>query len=118
MSDVAVLEAAARKCPDCGMESTGTYCPNCGEMMEPRTLRIRHYFRDVIAEFLAFDSKFLHTIPALLLKPGFLAKEFVAGRRKRYLSPMRLHIIIGILLFLSFGYFAKERSTLQLKDEK
>ncbi len=82
--------------------------------MEPRVLRIRHYVRDVLQELLSFDSKFLHSIPALLFRPGFLATEFVAGRRKRYLSPLRLHIIVAILLFLSISHVMRARMEVQL----
>ena len=116
------VEAVTRTCPDCGTPGSGNYCANCGEEMEPRVLRIRHYIRDVFQELLSFDSKFLHSIPALLFKPGFLAKEFVAGRRKRYLSPLKLHIIIAILMFLSIGYILRTQFDIQLtklnKDHK
>src|SRR5665213_2654639 len=111
--DAAVL-IAKRACPNCGAESSGVYCPQCGEIMEPRVLRIRHYLRDIAQEVLSLDTKLLNSIPALLFHPGFLAQEFVAGRRKRYLSPLRLHIIIAILLFLSIGYIMRTRMDTQL----
>ncbi|HET6400567.1 MAG TPA: DUF3667 domain-containing protein [Candidatus Kapabacteria bacterium] len=113
--DAAVL-IVTRACPNCGAESSGTYCPQCGEMMEPRVLRIRHYLRDIAQEVLSLDTKLLNTIPALLFHPGFLAQEFVAGRRKRYLSPLRLHIIIGILFFLAFGYTLHTRMEWQYQN--
>jgi hypothetical protein len=103
-----------RTCPDCGWSGAGNYCANCGEEMEPRVLRIRHYIRDVFQELLSLDSKFLHSIPALLFRPGFLATEFTAGRRKRYLSPLRLHIIIAILMFLSLSYTMRTRMEYQM----
>jgi hypothetical protein len=103
-----------RTCPDCGWSGIGNYCANCGEEMEPRVLRIRHYIRDVLQELLSLDSKFLHSIPALLFRPGFLATEFTAGRRKRYLSPLRLHIIIAILMFLSISYITRTKFETQL----
>ncbi len=106
-------QPALRTCPDCGAQGTGNYCANCGEEMEPRVLRIRHYIRDVFQELLSLDSKFLQSIPALLFRPGFLATEFVGGRRKRYLSPLRLHIIIAILLFLSLSYMMRTRMEYQ-----
>jgi hypothetical protein len=107
-------QSSFRTCPDCGWSGAGNYCANCGEEMEPRVLRIRHYIRDVFQELLSLDSKFLQSIPALLFRPGFLAAEFAAGRRRRYLSPLRLHIIIGILLFLSINYTMRTRIETQL----
>ncbi len=109
-------QSSFRTCPDCGWSGAGNYCANCGEEMEPRVMRIRHYIRDVFQELLSLDSKFLHSIPALLFRPGFLAAEFTAGRRKRYLSPLRLHIIIAILMFLSLSYMMRTRMETQLND--
>jgi len=109
-------QPAIHICPDCGCAGTGNYCANCGEEMEPRVLRIRHYVRDVFQELVSLDSKFLHSIPALLIRPGFLVTEFVAGRRKRYLSPLRLHIIVAILLFLAIGYTLRTRMNNQLNS--
>ena len=117
MSDAIVLERPKRPCPDCGVESSGEFCPECGEAMESRLPHVGHYIAGILAELLAFDTKFMHTIPALLFRPGVLAREFVGGRRRRYLSPLRLHIIICIALFLSMGYFANKRAKLQLQDE-
>jgi hypothetical protein len=117
MSEIAVLERPKRVCPNCGVESPGEYCTECGEAMEPRLPHVGHYIQGILGELIAFDTKFMHTIPALLFRPGFLAQEFVAGRRKRYLSPLRLHILIGIALFLSMGYFASKRAKVQLQDE-
>jgi hypothetical protein len=123
MSDVAVLERPVaerptRPCPDCGVESAGEFCPECGEAMEFRLPHVGHYLQGILGELLAFDTKFMHTIPALLFRPGLLAQEFVAGRRKRYLSPLRLHILIGIALFLAMGFFANKRAKMQVQDEK
>ncbi len=122
MSDVAVESnrvrdlVIARPCPNCGAESSEAYCPKCGEMMEPRVLRIRHYLQDIAQEILSLDTKFFNSIPALLFHPGFLAKEFVAGRRKRYLSPLRLHIVIGFLFFIALGYTLRSRLSGELHD--
>ncbi|MBV8405773.1 MAG: DUF3667 domain-containing protein, partial [Gammaproteobacteria bacterium] len=40
------------------------------------------------------------TLGALLLRPGYLTREFLAGRRARYLPPVRLYLVISLLFFL------------------
>jgi|GEM_PF-518350 len=107
-SSVQVSEASAHEisavCPDCGSPANGDYCHNCGEKIEPHLLSVRHYFREIFHEFLAFDSKFFRTLPALMFKPGFLSKEYVEGRRKKYLIPSRLYITIAVVSFFFLGY--------------
>jgi hypothetical protein len=40
---------------------------------------------------------------ALIFKPGFLTREFLAGRRVRYLPPLRLYLVLSVLFFLIIG---------------
>jgi hypothetical protein len=37
---------------------------------------------------------------ALFFKPGFLTREFLAGRRMSYLPPLRLYLVLSVLFFL------------------
>ena len=48
----------------------------------------------------SFDSRTARTLFALFFRPGFLAAEYVAGRRARYIQPLRLYLIASILFFL------------------
>ena len=51
------------------------------------------------------DSRVWRTLIALLLRPGRLTNEFVAGRRTLYLPPFRLYLVLSLIFFLlpSFG---------------
>ena len=46
------------------------------------------------------DSRLWRTLAALLLRPGYLTREFLAGRRARYLPPVRLYLVISLVFFL------------------
>ncbi len=46
------------------------------------------------------DSRLWRTISPLLFRPGFLTREFLRGRRARYLPPFRLYIVASVLFFL------------------
>lgn len=46
------------------------------------------------------DSRLWRTLIALLLKPGFLTREFIDGRRVSYLPPVRLYLVLSVLFFL------------------
>jgi len=94
-------------CTNCGkvLHTIDNYCPNCGQENDNK----RQSFKKVMAEFfeglVSIDSRLAHSLPALLFRPGFLTKEFLLGRRQRYLDPIRMFLSILVLYFIlaSFG---------------
>ncbi|MBV8306736.1 MAG: DUF3667 domain-containing protein [Gammaproteobacteria bacterium] len=59
------------------------------------------HFTMVAAEDLTHaDSRLWRTLGALLLRPGYLTRQFLEGRRARYLPPVRLYLVISLLFFL------------------
>ena len=53
------------------------------------------------------DSRLWRTLAALLFKPGHLTREFLAGRRARYLPPVRLYLVLSVLFFLSRARYTR-----------
>jgi hypothetical protein len=86
-------------CLNCGAEVAERFCSHCGqENTEPREnfwQLLVHFFND----FTHFDGKFFSTLRVLLLQPGKLTCEYIAGRRAGYLHPIRMY------LFISFAFF-------------
>jgi len=95
---------AAQGCPECGVALVGDYCHGCGEKRpEARDISVRHFFGEAAQELTSVEhSKLFHTVRALLLRPGFLTNEWIAGRRRRYLKP--LNLCLGILALSLFAY--------------
>ena len=86
-------------CRNCLAAVRGAYCPHCGQKQHSP---IRH-FSQVVGEFftdiLNFDAKLLGTLKPLLFMPGFLSREYFAGRRMRYVSPLKLYFFLSIIAF-------------------
>lgn len=105
----AAAAAPARNCENCGRALLGDFCYACGQ---PVKGLVRH-FSSIIGDFadsvLNLDTRLPRTIWPLLAKPGFLTTEYFAGRRVRYVSPVRLFVFISIVTFfvaqftVSFG---------------
>lgn len=91
-------------CPECEEALVGDFCHRCGEKRpEARDLSIRYFFGEAAQELTSVEhSKLFHTIRALLVRPGFLTNEWVAGRRRRYLKP--LNLCLGILAISLFAF--------------
>ncbi|MBV9962036.1 MAG: DUF3667 domain-containing protein [Parafilimonas sp.] len=86
-------------CLNCGAIVNGRFCSNCGQ----ENLDTRESFGHLLSHFFAdvthYDSKFLTTIKYLLFKPGFLSRQYFAGKRTAYLNPLRMYFFISFIFF-------------------
>jgi hypothetical protein len=87
-------------CKNCNENLSGQekYCSNCGQKNIDK-LNFKYLYEEILDNILNLDSKLLSTIKGLIIKPGFLSKEFIAGRRKKYVLPVRFYIIISVIFF-------------------
>jgi hypothetical protein len=88
---------------------SGPYCSHCGQRSGPRVQTLGHFISEAAEGLTHSDSRLWRTLLALLLRPGFLTAEFLAGRRARYLPPFRLYLVVSVLCFtiLSFAGFGE-----------
>lgn len=87
------------ECPNCSTPLSRRYCPQCGQKIGDINPTIHDLLHDVAHEFLHVDSKIFRTVKLLLLKPGFLTREYVSGRRVRYVSPIRVYLVFSVIYF-------------------
>src|SRR5688572_31133759 len=99
---------AARKrikspyCTNCGkvLQKEDNFCPFCGQENDNKRQSFGHVMSHLFLDFLHFDSRIFKSLPALLFRPGFLTKEYLKGRRQRYLEPVKMFITIVVIYFL------------------
>lgn len=87
-------------CANCHADLTGEYCARCGQRHEPHIHTVAHFAGEAFESISHADSRLWRTIWYLLARPGFLTREFFAGRRVAYLPPFRLYLVISVLFFL------------------
>jgi hypothetical protein len=89
-------------CPNCGDQYTGKYCSSCGQKrVDKHEFSLRHFFGHLVHEITHLDSnKILRTLRALVLKPGLLTKEYLAGRKGQYINPIRVYLSVSAIYFL------------------
>ncbi|HEV3286169.1 MAG TPA: DUF3667 domain-containing protein, partial [Steroidobacteraceae bacterium] len=87
-------------CDNCGAPVPARYCSACGQRLEPPVHSLWHFSRVATEDLTHADSRLWRTLTALLFKPGRLTREFLAGRRARYLPPVRLYLVLSVLFFL------------------
>src|SRR5204863_395703 len=94
-------------CENCGGPMAGPFCAQCGQAAIDYRRSFRHIIVDVLDSFLNWDSKFFATIGWLIARPWHLTNQFLAGRRVRYVHPLRLYLLVSILFFFVVNYWAK-----------
>lgn len=80
------------------------FCPNCGQENHDLKVPIGHLLFEVVEGFTHLDTKLYNTLRAIFLFPGKITKDFLEGRRGRYVPPIRLYFLASFLFFLMLGF--------------
>ena len=94
-------DAAAARCRNCGAAAPGAFCPACGQETTLALPTARQFLREAAGRYVALDGRTWRTLAALLARPGFLTQEYLAGRRRRYIRPARLFLVLSLAMFLA-----------------
>lgn len=99
-----VAPGGARTCRNCGAEAPGHYCGNCGQETRVTLPTFAAFMREAAGRYVSLDGRFWRTMAALVARPGFLTQEYLRGRRKRYIRPARLFLVLYLVLFGAIGF--------------
>jgi len=59
---------------------------------------VRHFLYDLFH----FDGKFFDTLKYLIIRPGWVPRQYVAGKRQSFLDPIRMYLFTSAVFFLIF----------------
>lgn len=90
------------ECQNCGAHLAGPFCHACGQSGHVHRT-VGHVLEEFAHGILHVDSKGWRTLPMLFLNPGRLTREYVHGRRARYIAPFALFLFAFFIMFLAFG---------------
>lgn len=88
---------------DTGLSTEVNFCPKCGQKNTISTLSIREILADIFDIVFNLNTRVAKSIIPFLFKPGTLTKEFIAGKRVKYVHPARLYLFMSILFFFVFS---------------
>jgi hypothetical protein len=94
---------APHTCRNCGAPIAGHYCANCGQETRIALPTFNTFMREAAGRYVAFDGRMWRTLWALIARPGFLTLEYLQGRRRRYIRPARLFLVLYLVLFAMIG---------------
>ncbi len=100
-----LLKRNVRKTTHClncnqALEHEENYCPSCGQFNSDSRVSFGVLLDDFAKDYFTFDSKLFRSLVPLLIKPGFLTKEYNKGRRMHYIPPLRMYLFVSFVFFL------------------
>ncbi|MBV8252562.1 MAG: DUF3667 domain-containing protein [Chitinophaga sp.] len=96
-------------CLNCGYVVPERFCSHCGQENTVQHETFGHLVKHFVADIFHYDSQFFLTLKYLLFKPGFLTREYMAGRRVRYVNPIKLYVFVSFVFFLTaFSVFSNK----------
>lgn len=88
-----------KTCLNCFHVVENRFCPNCGQENTDTRKSFGHLVTHFAEDFTHYDNAFWTTIKYLLFKPALLTKEYLSGKRQRFVPPVKLYIFVSFVTF-------------------
>jgi predicted RNA-binding Zn-ribbon protein involved in translation (DUF1610 family) len=98
-----------RTCTNCGhvlAQPVLAFCPVCGQETRIRAPRLGEFVQQFGGAYLSTEGALWRTLKLLLTKPGELTRQYLAGRRKHYVLPLRLYLTISLVVLVALRVVA------------
>jgi hypothetical protein len=100
-ADAPSLTQGVNTCRNCGALAPGNFCSECGQSTHIAAPSIGEFLHEFVAHHIALEGKLFASLKRLLLTPGGLTIDFFAGKRARYITPLRLYLTLNVIFFLA-----------------
>ena len=104
-------------CRNCGTHLRGQYCGNCGQRSRNRLISIWQLLREAFGDLFELDSRLWRTLLPLLVRPGQLTRDYLEGRRARYMPPFRSYLVLSVIFFVVAFFDPKDDLSLFFEPE-
>ena len=95
-------------CKNCGRQSDGKFCPDCGQPADTHRITFSHLLHEVFHLFTHLDSGFLYTLKSLVKNPGTMQRLYLEGHRTKHQKPFSMFFICATALALAVYQFTKD----------
>ena len=92
-------DSSELNCVTCNAALSGAYCRDCGEQAQRDPPTLARFAAELIGELLDADGRVVKTLKLLVLRPGRLTAEYFSGRRKPYLGPAAVFVLMNVMFF-------------------
>jgi hypothetical protein len=104
-------------CLNCGTELRGQYCGKCGQRARNRLISLWELLSEAFGDLLELDSRLWRTLIPLLIRPGQLTRDYLEGRRARYMPPFRMYLVLSVVFFVVAFFDPRDDLSLLFEPE-
>lgn len=87
------------ECPNCGSLKLEQFCAICGQDNRVSVVAFPRLLADFLTDLFNFDSRLFGSLWPLVAKPGLMTREYLAGRRARFIPPVRMYLFLSLFFF-------------------
>ena len=96
-------------CANCSafLQDQARYCHTCGQSSHIHH-SLLHMVEEVLHGLFHFDTKAWRTLPALVVNPGQLTRQYLDGKRTAFVSPLALFLFMVFIMFFVLSFTLQE----------
>lgn len=103
-------------CLNCGTHLRGQYCGQCGQRSRSRLISLWELISDAFGDLFELDSRLWQTLLPLVAKPGQLTRDYLQGRRARFMPPFRMYLVLSLVFFVVAFFNPREELSLFFEE--
>lgn len=106
------METHHSECLNCNTETHGKYCHECGQKTSTHRITFSHFItHDLVHGVWHLDKGLLFTLKESVLRPGYMAVNYIRGSRVKYYNVFYLALlVIGINVLVSQYFHGQSAS--------
>ena len=110
---------ASDNCLNCGtlLAPEAKFCHACGQDTANHPPSLFEFVHEFITHYVALEGTLWRSLKGLAFRPGFLTVEYLAGRKMRYVLPLRLLLTLGFIFFLAVKLVPEDSEDTQTAAE-
>lgn len=102
MSDTST-RSASMDCRNCSTRAPMDFCPACGQETTVHSPTVLEFVHEFTSHYIAIDGPLLRPLSTLLFAPGKLTTEYLAGRKRAFVLPLRLYLTLSLVVWVGLG---------------
>jgi len=109
------IRRKSKQCLNCGYTLNEVYnwCPNCGQENNDHNVKLSTLIAEFFSNYFGVDSRFWGTFKPFFFNPGYLTNQFNQGRRKAFVHPIRLYLVVSLIYFFVLGLVGNQSGSWQ-----